>query len=731
MATPTADSRPHPTPKPGGLPPISPATLLRAVRRYSIVVAAFVVLAAVAGGLTYWLVPLPKMTASTTYHIHATPPAILNAGAGVNIDFHVYKQQQMAILKSRQVINRALSAPTVADLPMLAPDLTQGDPITYLASKIDIGFPNGPEYMRVSMEGNDGDQMVAILKALNESYMTLAVDKDKSRRLSRLNQLKVLQDQYTEELRQNRASVRKVMESVGSGDPYTISLRERFQEAQLGAAQAQLAKIIGDLRESTVESKMAEATLAQPIPNLPDAVLTDLAKVMPQYDELKKQRDAVAAEMVAISETLAPGIKTPRLEKLESEQKQLDEKLKKLPGELKPDILARYKDTATRTERQRLDANRDKIALMSNMQKALIRDVDELIAKRKDLSGNTLDLEILRDKAVQTESMANRIAAEIEQIKPELDAPTRVSQWEEPVAVMGVEGNRRVKYSGMAAGGILLLGLALVQWLDIRNRRVHSIDEVAAGTGLTVIGSMPRYPRNARGEESASWNHLLAEAVNTTRTMIMAPRGVSGSAPPPVARTILITSASSGEGKTSLTTHLAVSLANAGRRVLLIDADMRRPAAHVVLGLPLTPGLSEYLTKGITAGEASQGCQVPGLTIVAAGKWNEASAAALNGVRWRDLLAAAADEYDFVLIDSPPILPVADALSIARHVDGVLISVMQDQSRYLAVQAACNRLTLVGARMLGVVMAGATTNAGHYYYDRYYSSYKPQPTAAE
>ena len=173
-----------------------------------------------------------------------------------------------------------------------------------------------------------------------------------------------------------------------------------------------------------------------------------------------------------------------------------------------------------------------------------------------------------------------------------------------------------------------------------------------------------------------------------------------------------------------------MSLAGAGRKVLLIDADMRRPAAHVVLAVPLAPGLSEYLTLGATAAEASQPCQVPGLTVVAAGKWNAASASALSGIRWRDLLALATAEYDFVLIDSPPILPVADALSIARNVDGVLIAVMQDHSRYLAVQAACNRLSLVGARMLGVVMSGATAQGSADYYDRYYSAYNPGSNAA-
>lgn len=733
MATPTGDARfqhPSAAPRTGGMPPISPGTLWRAVRRYSLVVVAFALLAAGSGALVYWFLPLPKMTASTVYHISATPPSVLNTPSDARVDFNVYKQQQMAILKSRQVINVTLAMPAVADLPMLDREVIGVDPTVYLMNNVRTDFSAGPEYMRVSMEGNEGDQLVAILKALNASYMRQAVDKDKNRRLAKLDQLKKLQDAYTDQLRSNRSRIRKVMETVGSGDPYTLQVRERFMETQLGAAQSQLAAVIAGMREKTVETGMAENLLKEPLADLPDVIVQDLVKGDPQYLQLQKQQAAVAAEMDAIVASLQPGVKSPRVEQLERDRDRVDRELKLLPAKLKPQILDKYKDVATRGERQKLETNRDKMALLSNMQKALIRDVDEILAKRKDLGTNAFELESLRDEVMFTEKMANKITTEIEELKPELDAPTRVTLWEEPVAMVGVEGNRRTKYTGMTAGGILLLGLILVQWLDIRNRRVHTIDEVSAGTGLTVLGSMPRYPRGTRGEASATWNHLLAESINTTRTMIMSPRGAAGEAPPPVARTILVTSASSGEGKTSLTTHLAVSLANAGRKVLLIDADMRRPAAHVVLAVPLAPGLSEYLTKGTTAIDASQDCQVPGLTVIAAGKWNAASASALNGIRWRDLLAHAVTEYDFVLIDSPPILPVADALSIARNVDGVLISVMQDHSRYMAVQAACNRLNLVGARMLGVVMAGATSNAGHYYYDRYYSAPSAETAAA-
>ena len=732
MPTLNGDTRPHLAPAKVGGPTISLSSLGRAVRRYSLVVTGFVLLAAAAGAATYWFVPLPKMTGSVTYHVAATPSGFLNTPYDLKIDFNLYKQQQQAILRSRSVLNAALARPGVSDLPMLDREVV-GDPLLYLMNNLKIDFLAGPEYMRVSLEGNDGDQLVAILKAINAAYLDQAVNKTRNRRLARLDELNKHYMKYRDQLALNRSSIRALMENVGSGDPYSIEIRGRFIESQIGAAQSQLQTVIATMRGNKVEAEMTEKALAQPLPDMPDVVLDSLVKADPTYAQLQKQRDQAAAELEEIVKSLQAGVRSPRMETLEQNRERIDRELKTLIAKLKPELRDKYKTIALGTERQKLDNSCERIALMGNLQQALTKDIEKLIAQRKEFGGKTIDLETHRDDISQAERMANKVATDIEELKPEIDAPSRVTAWdEEPTAVAGVEGSRRAKYTGMVAGGLLVVGLALVQWLDLRNRRVHTVDEVAVGTGLTVLGTMPRYPKGGtQGAQSATWNHLLTESINTTRTMILSPRAAHGEAAPPVARTILVTSASSGEGKTSLTTHLAVSLASAGRKVLLIDADMRRPAAHVVLAVPLAPGLSEYLTHGVTAADASQPCQVPGLTVVAAGKWNAASASALSGVRWRDLLALATAEYDFVLIDSPPILPVADALAIARNVDGVLIAVMQDHSRYLAVQAACNRLSLVGARMLGVVMSGATANGGHYYYDRYYSAYKAPTGAGE
>src|SRR5260221_6197185 len=191
----------------------------------------------------------------------------------------------------------------------------------------------------------------------------------------------------------------------------------------------------------------------------------------------------------------------------------------------------------------------------------------------------------------------------------------------------------------MAAFGVLFIGLGLVTGLEYRNRRVVHADEVTAGLGLRLIGTVPALPRSAlargasvpNGQES-NWQQHLAESVDNTRTLLLYGLDSSQSV-----RTILVTSALSGEGKTSLAGHLAVSLARAGFKTVLVDGDMRRPSLHRVLGVPLNSGLSEVLRGETTLDQVIQPTPAPGLSIVPAGLWHPRLPQLLAGNAWRDI----------------------------------------------------------------------------------------------
>jgi capsular exopolysaccharide synthesis family protein len=168
----------------------------------------------------------------------------------------------------------------------------------------------------------------------------------------------------------------------------------------------------------------------------------------------------------------------------------------------------------------------------------------------------------------------------------------------------------------------------------------------------------------------------------------------------------MVTSAVAGEGKTSLSSHLAVSLARAGFRTLLIDGDLRRPRLHELFDLEDGPGLNEVLRGEAAAGDVVRPTSVAKLALVPAGAWDGGSTEALAQGGLEAVFAGLKEQYDFLVVDSSPVLPVVDSLLIGQHVDAAIFAILRDVSRAPAVYAAYERLGSCGIRVLGAVING-------------------------
>ena len=194
-------------------------------------------------------------------------------------------------------------------------------------------------------------------------------------------------------------------------------------------------------------------------------------------------------------------------------------------------------------------------------------------------------------------------------------------------------------------------------------------------------------------------------------------------------KTILISSGMPSEGKSFVAANLAMSLArNNVNNILLIDGDLRRPTLHTLLGAPYTPGLSEYLSgtaelddilqrnstpKGAEAAGADS---ISSLTFISAGKCGDNSSELVANHRIEELIGALAPHFDWILIDSPPVLAVTDAVELSRAVDAVLLIVRGESTPYDVAQRA--QAAFVSSRILGFVLNDAkdAPRRGYYYY---------------
>ncbi len=212
----------------------------------------------------------------------------------------------------------------------------------------------------------------------------------------------------------------------------------------------------------------------------------------------------------------------------------------------------------------------------------------------------------------------------------------------------------------------------------------------------------------------------VAEAYRTMRT------NLSFAAVDGECRILLVTSVSPGEGKTTTAANLAVTLAQAGSRVLLVDCDLRRPNVHRIFGIDNGGGLTNVLAQGRPLQELLHEGPVSGLKILTSGPIPPNPAELLGSERTRQLWPQLLDDFDYVVIDSPPVLAVTDAALLASQVHGVILVIWAGMQRVDAAQEAKEQLLKANARILGVVLNKVKIPARDYHYYYYYRSREEQ-----
>lgn len=207
---------------------------------------------------------------------------------------------------------------------------------------------------------------------------------------------------------------------------------------------------------------------------------------------------------------------------------------------------------------------------------------------------------------------------------------------------------------------------------------------------------------------------LVAEQYRTIRTSIQF-ASVSRKM-----QTIAVTSAGAGEGKSTTTANLGIVLADAGQRVLLVDADMRKATVHKTFKLPNEAGLSLYLSSNRQIEAVTHLTNIANLSVVTAGPTPPNPSELLGSKRMEQFLDEACRQYDVILFDMPPVVVVTDAQIMASKVDGTLMVVREGVTRKDALVSAKKLLDLVQAHVLGVIYNGAEIGQeqDYYYYGK-------------
>jgi capsular exopolysaccharide synthesis family protein len=670
-------------------------------RRWLIVL---VTVSLLAIGLTATLLQTPLYTASTRIQIDRQAARILDTGsvAPAEVADHEALRTQFEVLRSRSLAERvaasigaaddadflaprhvSLSSRLVSWLPgalqeQAAPDTAArtGLAADIIAENVVISPVPGSRLLDIVYTDPSPTRAATIANDYADAY--IAHDTDRRRRATAY--ARTFLDEQARQL-QVRLQDSETALLHFSEEQQIIILSEKstIAESNLAAANASLAALVAERIRAEQVWRQVEAQTSHDLPQF----LSNTA-----IQDLRAERKALETEYQEKLQTFKPSY--PAMIEISRKLKEIDRQHTAELGSIRASLKGAY-EAARRQEdetRAGIETLRGEVLAL---QKQLIR---YNILKREVESNRTLHDDVLRRlKAVEVAggSDASHVFVLDKAIPPR-----------SPSSPQTIRAVLLWLALGLGAG----CGAAFL--LDRLDDTVRSPDDLEHATGLPVLGVIPRVDDYDIPIELADTGSRLSEAYRSFCSSLQLPSGGGG--------TLLFTSAAPAEGKSITALTIARNVAARGRKVLLIDADLRAPSLHTRLHLRSTVGLSSYLAGTCPALDAIQATDLATLAFLASGPPPDNAADLLASPRLGALLSASRGVFDLVVVDGPPVMELADAPLLAGVASATVLLVAAGEAKAAAVRDAQRRLVLSRATLIGTVLTKHNTRrASHTY----------------
>jgi len=517
--------------------------------------------------------------------------------------------------------------------------------------------------------------------------------------------------------REMRATVEKAERELAD---YSSNHNIYSSDGKENLAIEKLTRLHGEVTRAQTErllkQSIYEEVKAGRVAQLPDA-FSD-----PRTGELRKRLGELAVSLAQLETTFGP--KHPKVvetkEQMAAIQRQIDESKSSLQEKLNADYERAVRDEASLTN-----------ALAIAKQEAAQQNQASIqfnILKKNVETANVLYTEFLQ------KTNQSKIQEHEQHNNTKMIDPPQV-----PMSPVAPNRPRTILIGFLIS---LVAGVGLVFFLEYLDNTVKTVEDVSRYTQLPALSVIPAIggrkrralKAGANGSKSAGGLALsttpgfntdrllaldtrssVAEAYRVLRTSVL----LSSTEKPP--KTILITSGQPGEGKTTTAVNTAISLAQLGASVLIIDCDLRKPSVHTVLGVDHVVGLSTYLSRRGELDEVIQSVPIPNLSVMTAGRIPPNPAEMISSARMKEMLQILSERYDHIVIDSPPLLKVTDPVILSTMVDGVILVVHGGRSTREVVRRTRQELAVAGARIFGVVLNNV--ESGHDGVGDYYGTY--------
>lgn len=584
--------------------------------------------------------------------------------------------------------------------------LREGMPLdpAFIHSSIEAEY-EPPDRIRIHATSTVPDQAVALANAAARVFVAETKGTIMSRLLNGRDSALAFQRKAREELDSAEEEIADFRREMGFVD---IDGQMESLRNKIAGFEAARGDVITKLEIAQAHRKELVALAKTGIEN-------DLSLSDPRIEEYRKLQQAIMDARVRYTDD------HPTLRNLNTQveviERRLKETIARSGADLSPEAFLTLKSDLAETDAE--------IADLQTAINSWTRQIDEIKAQLTDYPESLARLRTLESRAKAAQESFTQWSKNLEELEfKQSMIPGNASLVD--LAVSPSPAFSKTTSSILATIVALMLAVGIGLLVEFADTTLRSPEELSSVVGLGYLGSIVRLkePRSVVFQDGKP-THQVAEAYTRIYSNIKFAEIESPF------RSVLVTSARKGEGKSTTLVNLACAIAAAGKRVIVVDTDLRNPTLQKVLGTRHPAGITSVLTGEVTLDDALMQTSHPGLMLLPAGPIPPNPAELIHSQPMKDVIHALETRADIVIFDSPPALLVADAMLMAGELDAALIVAEAGGVSRKAVQQVKESLERAKARILGVVLNKIQESPGAYYnYYSYYQAYK-EPEAEE
>jgi capsular exopolysaccharide synthesis family protein len=695
-------------------------------------------------GLLYYAQKQPVyLSTSQMLVVKRTPNDTISLGSGESRLAYMedYMSTQSILVKSPAIIGRAVKMPNLHDLKSF-PGERQDNIIYMIQQHLTVGRDNRDNQsgqmnniLTLMFRGPEADECQKILESIMTSYQGFLDEtyKDVSektfeliREAQRILKEDLMQaDQAWADFRMKNPMTIFGRAENGSSNIYlqrlnAIERKRSEKKIEKLEKQEQLRTIKRVLAESGDAAARHQISLLKIKLAFSDAI-SDSDKKVAELEMMKKQASA----------TFGP--KHPQIRQIDDQIQFWRERLSRPSSPVGPNgnSAKPVGPASLDSVESCIQALEAEVVADDAMIKHLDDEWDVESKTAKEFSNQELNDDRLRNAVVQQRQLLDTINKRLSEISLGKDfGGYNARRIAEPNYGKKVAPSAITVFPIAGFGG-LLLGLCLAYLAEMSDKSFRNPAEIRRRLGLPVVGHIPFFMPDEKAQKQIAIgepgidpmlcthyasNSVSAEAYRSVRTAIyFNTQGIGH-------QVIQITSPNMADGKSTLATNLAVSMAQSGKKTILIDADCRRPRIHKLMNVSNESGLASVIAGQSDLATAIKPTAIPNLALLPCGPRPANPAELLTSPRFKELLDIIRAQYDYVLVDTPPLLVVTDPCVVAPRVDGVLLAIRVTKNGRPFAERAKEIISSLGANVLGVVVNGLGGQAGGRYgygYDSY------------